>query len=187
MNAARSWLYECASGHRGCPAYTKPRLPTRVIDVGSSRNVSLKLFSSGVEQCDHYVALSYCWGGPQPLLTTRANVDSFSSEIPQEQLPRTLADAVNVTRQLGFKYLWIDALCIIQDDQADKAIEIEKMGSIYKNSSLTIVASSSKSASEGFLQTRDEPVYCKLPFLLPNGGFGTAHVMRKSQHWPVAP
>lgn len=187
MNLAKSWFYECSSGHHDCPTYAKSKLPTRVIDVGSVQDPSLKLFSSGIGQCDHYVALSYCWGGPQPLMTLSANIHSLSSGFVETQLPQTLADAVTVTRRLGFRYLWVDALCIIQDCEKDKAIEIEKMGSIYKNSALTMVASCARSAREGFLKIRDELDYCKLPFLLPNGKFGMAHVMQETEHYPVAP
>ncbi|KAB2100385.1 hypothetical protein AG0111_0g11198 [Alternaria gaisen] len=120
-------------------------------------------------------------------MTLKANITSLSSGFAATQLPQTPADAVIVTRRLGFRYLWVDALCIVQNSAEDKAVEIDKMGSIYKNSALTIVASSARSAGEGFLKVRNEPDYCNLPFLLPNGKFGTAHVMRRAEHHSVTP
>ena len=63
-------------------------------------------------------------------------------------------DAIRVTRELGLLYLWVDALCIIQDSSEDKLKEISHMNVIYKNSHLTISAASAEKCSEGFLQKR---------------------------------
>jgi hypothetical protein len=83
--------------------------------------------------------------------------------------------------------LRVEALCVLQDSAEDKAFEIDRMGSLYKNSTLTFVAASARSANEGFLKIRDEPEYYKLPVLLPNSPIGTAHAMRMTDHHPVAP
>lgn len=72
-------------------------------------------------------------------------------------LPKTIQDAVTVTRQLRIKYLWIDALCIIQDDGPDKMREISKMGEVYQNAKITIAASRSYSVKDGFLQDHPFP------------------------------
>lgn len=71
------------------------------------------------------------------------------------QLPETIKDAVKVTRSLGLVYLWVDALCIAQDDPEDCAIEIAKMSNIYKGATITISAARAKECSEGFLGDRD--------------------------------
>jgi hypothetical protein len=57
-----------------------------------------QLVCSEFEQYDHYVALSYCWGGPQPLMALESNVQSLFSGFPDMRLPQILTDAVIVTR-----------------------------------------------------------------------------------------
>jgi hypothetical protein len=73
-------------------------------------------------------------------------------------MPQTYQDAVHVTDALGLRYLWIDALCIIQECPEDWAKESQNMGNIYKNSHFTIAPIANKSCWEGFLQYREELV-----------------------------
>ncbi|KAH6653240.1 heterokaryon incompatibility protein-domain-containing protein, partial [Truncatella angustata] len=101
-----------------------------------------------------YVALSYCWGGPQPVETTKATLHRHLNALPMERLPQTIKDAIAVTRGLKVKYLWVDALCIIQDSLEDKAIEISRMTDIYNLSHVTISASTAATCQDGFLQQR---------------------------------
>ncbi|KAK0739487.1 hypothetical protein B0T21DRAFT_143074 [Apiosordaria backusii] len=65
-----------------------------------------------------------------------------------------IQDAATICQRIGIHYLWIDALCIIQDDPNDKSIEISKMPSIYGGATVTIVAARSPSAADGFLGER---------------------------------
>ena len=88
-------------------------------------------------------------------------------------LPATIRDAIIVARNLGFRYLWVDALCIVQDDSADYKSEIKAMGSIYHGAALIISASSSSTVSEGFLHPRFEPISIQLPFSLSKDLTGT--------------
>ncbi|KAL3293017.1 HET-domain-containing protein [Colletotrichum asianum] len=88
-----------------------------------------------------------------------------------EQLAQSTKDAVRVTRKLGFRYLWVDAVCIVQDDDDDKLHELQAMRGIYQNATLTVVASHSQSALVGFA-TFDPPTGCQLPFVLPDGSMG---------------
>jgi hypothetical protein len=66
-----------------------------------------------------------------------------------DRIPRTIRDAMAVVRKLGIRYLWVDALCIIQDDPQDKAKEIHRMDSIYEGSTFTLVAASGSHADAG--------------------------------------
>jgi hypothetical protein len=84
-------------------------------------------------------------------------------------LPRTIRDAILLTRALGFQYLWIDALCIIQDSPLDKAADINEMGSIYKNASMAIAAARSKAVDMGFLNPVSPGYSCLLPFKTQDG------------------
>lgn len=94
-----------------------PHLPRRVIEILSievSGQLQLKLRVNDpkvkLRPKDKYAALSYCWGGPQPCTTTSATERERSMGINIADLPRTIADAVWCSRELGLKYLWVDAL-----------------------------------------------------------------------------
>ncbi|KAL9105698.1 MAG: hypothetical protein Q9227_009182 [Pyrenula ochraceoflavens] len=130
--------------------YASEDLPVRVLDVDSALRLKK---SQGLQ--GSYTALSYCWGGPQPVTTTAANLEDHVRGVDFTNLPPTLQDAVTVTRKLGIRYLWIDSLCILQDSIEDKEREIPKMGQIYQNAVVTIIAASARSVSEGFLQQRE--------------------------------
>ncbi|KAM5351004.1 hypothetical protein ACJ41O_003727 [Fusarium nematophilum] len=172
MEEAIKWLQDCIEGrHETCVYLGKPRLPTRVLDVDPSYGSTVRLRPIDAKDRDNYVALSYCWGGPQPLTTTKSNIADLMAGIQVSDLPQTLQDAVHVTRRLGIRYLWIDALCIIQDSDEDKFNEIDKMGAIYRNALVTLAAAHARAASDGFLipSTDHKPSSsCTLPVCLPS-------------------
>jgi hypothetical protein len=60
-------------------------------------------------------------------------------ELP-ELLPRTIRDALEVTLSIGYRFLWVDSLCIVQDDDEDRDLQIDMMDEIYSNATLTIAA-----------------------------------------------
>ena len=104
-----------------------------------------------------YFALSYCWGRPTQIrprlqlnLKTRGYLEhkGIFSEI-FSSLPQTIQDAMSLTRDLGCRYLWIDALCIVQDDGPHKLSQIAQMDKIYSNATLTIVAAAGRDAWHG--------------------------------------
>lgn len=160
---ARGCIETCNKDHEKC-RFTEPLLPTRVINVGNVGDERLRL-ETPESKTGHYTALSYCWGSDQPLKTTSANIKAMESGLFLSDLPQTLADAVYVTRSLGIQYLWIDALCIIQDNVDDWEKESAKMSTIYEKSYLVIAASSSSSATQGFLghERQHQPHYVSIP------------------------
>lgn len=99
-------------------------LPTRLLNVAGRNTDSedviyLTLPIRSKAKYD-YVTLSYCWGKtPMFISLLSENVSAFQQEIPLSTLPKTFEDTVRITRRLGFRYLWIDALCILQDLKAD--------------------------------------------------------------------
>jgi hypothetical protein len=135
----------------------------------------IKLHRSGPQQHSDYIALSYCWGGPQKCQTTTNTVDEHYNGIMLQDLSLSIQDAVEVTRRLGFQYLWVDALCIIQNSE-DKDVEISLMRDIYKNATLVLTASSSLNAEEGFLHKVPAAKHFKLPYPLSNGNFPSVDV-----------
>ncbi|GME46565.1 HET-domain-containing protein [Neofusicoccum parvum] len=83
-----------------------------------------------------------------------ANLPKRRFEIVLSELPKTVQDALTVTRELGFRYLWVDSLCIVQDDSHDWAKEVGKMAEVYMGASVTISACSASNAEQGFLYRR---------------------------------
>ncbi|KAF2501505.1 HET-domain-containing protein, partial [Lophium mytilinum] len=103
-----------------------------------------------------YVALSHCWGKEQPLKTrNKEDLIEWKKDIPWARLPRTFQDAIQVTAFLGYRFLWIDSICIIQEDQEDWERQSAKMGSIYQNSLLTIAAAAASGHEKGMLELLD--------------------------------
>ena len=96
-------------------------------------------------------ALSYRWGDSNNLTTSSTSLDDRLRCILFKDMPRKTRDSVIVTRRLKLRYLWVDALCIVQDDKAEWMREAEKMAEIYMNSYCIIAAHSADHANHGFL------------------------------------
>ncbi|KAJ0162505.1 hypothetical protein CTA2_4444 [Colletotrichum tanaceti] len=101
-------------------------------------------------------ALSYCWGNVEAHRTTRGTLKSHLGSIPCEKLPRTLSEAIHVTRELGIPYLWIDSLCIIQEDEQDWKKEAAQMGAVYSDAHVVITAAALDTSHGGLFRDRDE-------------------------------
>jgi hypothetical protein len=142
-----SWISECSLNHSNCCPRVPLCLPTRVIDVGDSSR-SPSLFTS-LGQHGTWVALSYCWGNLLPLRTMTHTLEDFHRQIPFKMLPALFQDVVTLVRRLGHRYLWIDALCIIQDSETDWLSESIKMGEIFQGATLTIAAEAARDSSVG--------------------------------------
>lgn len=176
---ARDWITDCDESHEGCPELGHSILPTRVIDVlphkdidGDPQRIRLRL---GAGECAPYVALSYCWGGAQPFTTTSSTLQERLQGFFLSSLPRSLQDAVTATRKLGLRYLFVDALCIIQDSQEDKDREMAIMGEVYQNAYVTISASNARSCYDGFLGVREEKrLLVTIPYRCGAYGIGRA-------------
>lgn len=151
MEIARDWLHMCEASHLECLGTSIPELPTRVIDVGVEEDwADLRINHTRRERAP-YMALSHCWGGPIAHMLTSKTIHSFQGRLPFLELPANFRDAIDITRRLGFRYLWIDSLCIIQDSAEDWAEESKNMGLIYRNSAVTISATASKGSKHGII------------------------------------
>ena len=92
-----------------------------------------------------YFCLSHSWGiGHASCTTVKANLVARKNAIPWGELPTVFRQALEFTHKLGGEYLWIDSLCIIQDDVLDWSNESKKMAGIYKSAMLTLAASCAK-------------------------------------------
>ncbi|KAF8853259.1 hypothetical protein BDZ45DRAFT_598808, partial [Acephala macrosclerotiorum] len=110
---ATSWIRNCVETHAYCNRTTNRVLPARLLDVGSGpeRNPKLALTNSLLLET-RYMTLSHCWGGFQPLRLTLSSFEDFHNHIPWTDLPKTFQDAMIITSNLGFKYLWSPVWCI---------------------------------------------------------------------------
>ena len=111
-----------------------------------------------------WAALSYCWGGQSNFVLNKETSDSFlGGKIPLDRFPKTLRDAITVTRALGIQFLWIDALSIMQDSAEDWAAEAARMKTVYGGATITIAATSSTSTDCGIFRPRTiSPPECRL-------------------------
>ena len=150
LGLIKAWLPRCRRIHgRSCEESgdAARRLPViRVVDVYN------RLVITAPIEC-RYVTLSYVWGHCQHWKTIEDDVrrDRQGNEYIElpDRLPQTLEDAIYVTRVLGERYLWIDALCIIQNRKSEKHAQILRMDAIYSSAVLTIAAASGSDANAG--------------------------------------
>ncbi|KAF9481326.1 HET-domain-containing protein [Pholiota conissans] len=151
---ALNHIKKCAH-HKHCPAPKETHLPTRVIDCSDPSKP--RLVETNRQVIGHYCTLSYAWGGEQHQKTTMANIYTYIHEGINIPLPQTITDAIFATHKLGLRYLWVDALCIIQDSDEDKVKELSVMAHIYRDSYLTISVLSAFRADQGFLPDEYPP------------------------------
>jgi hypothetical protein len=101
-----------------CPVfdqYASTHVPKRLIEIISEQGrLYLQLKETVPTEPLQYACLSYCWGGPQPVTTTKATLHQRMKGIGFASLPKTLQDVVAVTHELGLSLIWIDCLCIVQ-------------------------------------------------------------------------
>jgi Heterokaryon incompatibility protein (HET) len=156
LELVKNWMANCKD-HNMCKT-TGVRggaLPTRTVFLGES-NDEIKL-SENHSKSGRYTCLSHCWGKLQPFQTQTHSIAERRQGISWNLLPKTFQDAVDFTRRLGVQHIWIDSLCIIQNDGNDWAHESAKMASIYANSYLTLAATASEDGRGGLFRTMEKP------------------------------
>ncbi|KAF2627200.1 hypothetical protein BU25DRAFT_309307, partial [Macroventuria anomochaeta] len=133
----------CIEKHQVCRA--RPRLyhPTRLVELLGGNSLRLVHRSHSVRLDEPYVTLSHRWGLDETSRTTLSNLEQRLLSFPAEELSPTMRDAITVVRGLGYHFLWIDALCIIQDSDEDWLHEASEMSFVYNNAVLTLAAANS--------------------------------------------
>ncbi|VTT62650.1 unnamed protein product [Fusarium fujikuroi] len=157
LMTAKRWLQECLDYHEDCGDTVEREMPSRLIFIGDFHCTILRLEDTKTAQFVPYAALSYCWGdaGRNRFKTEKETLAMRKQGFDYIQLPSTLRDAVKVARTLGLEYLWVDALCIVQDCEEDKSKEISKMWQIYQGATIVISAALASHSDQGFLHERD--------------------------------
>lgn len=156
-----NWIQHCEESH-GHVQRDERETPTRILKIkDNGQTISL---CEGTNIEGGYAALSYCWGSDRPLTLNAGSFTKLVKGMKIVDLPKTFQDAVWVISQLGLSHLWIDSLCIFQDDPSDWARESGRMAKVYGNSTVTIAASRAACSSEGFLGKRTPRIYVAVPF-----------------------
>ena len=132
-------------------------LPARLLEMRPLRGSEYVTLveTADLEPSACFITLSHCWGKALPLKLLQNLYETFLDGIPVKELPRTFRDAIAFTRALKIRYLWIDALCIIQDSHDDWIREALFMSSIYTQSWLNLAATSSTDSNGGLFNPRD--------------------------------
>lgn len=147
MRLARRWTTRCLDSHRRCDLERQPFYPTRLLSIAAD-TIQL-VITEGWPDRPLYATLSHCWGKIEFDTLKSNNIEDLKHGIKNRYLSKTFADAIKIARFVGLNYLWIDSLCIIQDNIKDWDIEAGRMASVYGGSSLNIAASSAKNGTEG--------------------------------------
>lgn len=164
----QSWMRTCETSHSSCHqgAIKRPppeQLPARLVDLAvpslPESHCLLVSTQSPTFEFAPYVTLSHCWGDPRKLFQAKkeTNLERLmdpSRGIACDELPANFANAIEVARRLGVRYIWIDALCIIQDT-GEFAIEGQKMHAIYRNAWCTIAAADAADSAKGLFRARE--------------------------------
>lgn len=169
-----NFFHSCYQGRQ-----TNSFLPTRLVELVDGVDKLRLCDSDQLPRETRYATISYCWGDARFCRLLKQNMSSFRDNIPFSILPQTFQDAMTLLDRLYIKYLWIDALCIVQDSAADWTAEAAKMSKVYTNSYLNLAATASQNPQEGLFRAR-EPSYVKpcryVPRAEENGWGWTGHI-----------
>jgi hypothetical protein len=159
LNTIHHWLRECDMAHMRCAQRRCERsrqTPTRLLQVQPfkpSHEVYLRQ-AAQIPADARYSTLSHCWDQYMPVKLERSTLQAFLDGFDVDRLPLTFQQAIVLTRSLGIEYVWIDSLCIIQDDDQDWVNECTRMTSVYMNSFINIGANAARDSRGGLFQQR---------------------------------
>lgn len=166
------WLSRCEKKHSLCYQRNKASYPPGLILIDAEK---MCLFPVAPGDLPRYIALSYVWGYiAQPTLT-KALFEMWlrDGQLRDVEVPQTIRDAIQLVQMIGYRYIWVDALCIVQDDSASRHGQISQMHEIYRHADMTIVAADGDNCSEGLpgVTPAKDRVYKHCRYELPGLSF----------------
>ena len=173
----RQWLLDCEQQHKDCQAGSLS-VPPRLLDLQSDVIDAVRIVELRKDPSEHdispahirYACLSHCWGNSRSKhLTRSSNLDKNKTGIPITELPLTFRDAIDVSRALNIRYLWIDSLCVVQDDIIDWENHVEIMADIYRDAHITLAAGASEDDEGGFFRGCEELYMDSRSFKIADG------------------
>ncbi|KAN0104207.1 Heterokaryon incompatibility protein (HET) domain containing protein, partial [Hyaloscypha variabilis] len=164
----KRWLDICLQTHEHYGSGFDVPLPSRLLHIKNTGGQHQVRLVQTLGQRGQYMCLSHCWGHSQPrFMLKKYNIQSHYKSIFCESLPLTFQHAIIMTNQLGFEFLWIYSLCIIQDSNSDWTFEASQMAAVYSNSFLTIVASKGSNSESGLFTTLPDKFFpTRIPGLI---------------------
>ncbi|KAI2631524.1 heterokaryon incompatibility protein-domain-containing protein [Hypomontagnella submonticulosa] len=153
----RHWLRTCLESHKKCQdAALRPAfIPKRLIEISSDNSCFKWRLIYPTSDTVQYLTLSHCWGSSEHRKLTKETHSAFLEFSGDSELPKTYRDAFRITASLDFKFIWIDSLCIIQDDTGDWEEQSSLMGSVYGGARCNIAAAWAKDGDGGCFSRRD--------------------------------
>lgn len=148
---------DCRTHHKRCRLTRDSTfMPDRLLDVGQVKRdnvVRLIIVPEGFQS--PYSTLSYCWGKAQSVHLTKDTLPRFCNQgIPTCDLPATIIDACETCASIGIRYIWVDSLCVMQDEEEDWSRQASLMNHIYNSSDLTISAAAGDNCNHGLFNKR---------------------------------
>ncbi|OHF02047.1 hypothetical protein CORC01_02626 [Colletotrichum orchidophilum] len=191
FHVAQKWIAECLAEHSHCGAKASTITqwcPSRLLDTGplDQESFSCRLVLPNITPIQGpYTTLSHCWGITESFNLTLNNYAQLLQDIPLDTLPQLFRDAVEITRRLNIRYLWIDSLCIIQqgDDLADWRHESTHMDKIYSRSFCNIAAADAPDAHYSMFCSRNPDAQCAQTLYLPVGSQSTRFLVLDYNLW----
>ncbi|XPS81000.1 hypothetical protein M3J09_012944 [Ascochyta lentis] len=157
IDLARMWLNRCLSEDgESCTTSTR-FLPSRLVKITTTKNsldTTCVVLQEEVPASVQYLTLSHCWGTLEMVSLTKSTYEDYRVQLPIPSLSKTFREALQVTAWLGYRYIWIDSLCIQQDSDSDWKREAAMMGAIYRHSTCTIAATGAKDGNGGLFFER---------------------------------
>ncbi|KAE8448954.1 hypothetical protein EG329_008750 [Mollisiaceae sp. DMI_Dod_QoI] len=182
----QDWIKQCESQHPNCQRnLEQAEPPTRAINIQNFPHIFLEDLRASYRdrptRLIKYAYLSFSWGGPMPFATRHSSMDEYSYKLEVSKFPKTLREAIELASSLDIPYLWIDALCIIQDDNTEKTNEISRMGEYIENATCVISALASTHSDGGIFVPRSQSSVSLLaiPVLTEDEDGGYLHLRRK--------
>ncbi|KAK3312702.1 heterokaryon incompatibility protein-domain-containing protein [Apodospora peruviana] len=158
ISRAREWMDRCHRSHRSCATTmdgsgdggdnSTARLPDRVVHIISANKIRVAESSTITPEAG-YACLSHRWSPETEAVSLkRANLETYKRGVHISSLPQMFQDVMGAVNQLGLEYVWIDSLCIVQDDLGDWHQVASSMASIYEGAAITVFATSCASSSD---------------------------------------
>ncbi|KAF4965392.1 hypothetical protein FSARC_6806 [Fusarium sarcochroum] len=163
-----NWIEACSQNHHSCKKLhtrkneLKDWLPARLVKITSSVDgvpETIQVIETADDNYSaadiNYATLSYCWGTKPFTKLLESNIETMKTVgVFVKDLPATFRDAITATSRLGLKYIWIDALCIIQQNEKDWKLHSVTMSKVYSYSAITLAAAASSDAHGGLYRDR---------------------------------
>ena len=184
----RECVAQCCIEHQDCQSQPRDTsfVPTRLLYIGKD-NDDLRI-RMGIPATENirWAALSHCWGGGAPFQLLQGNLLALLEKVEISDLPPTFCDGLRVSRELGLQHIWIDSLCIIQDNKMDWEIEASRMGMVYSQAFVVVCGASSPNPQTPFLGPR-EPEWLPKQFNLQIEDGQSLPIIARQRHLLAAP